>query len=141
MKPLTLKELTDEFEFLGDWDSQCDYLIDLGFELPKLEDQYKTEDYIVHGCQSQVWLVPDVTQDEPPIINFRAESDALIVSGLIAVLHAVYSGKTAKEVLETDIHAVFSQLGLDRHLSPQRRNGLFGMVKRIQSLAAKSLSN
>jgi cysteine desulfuration protein SufE len=132
---MTLDELLEEFEFLGDWDDQCDYLIDLGFELPKLPDEAKTEQNRVHGCQSTVWLAAEVKPSNPPTIEFVANSDAIIVNGLIAVLTVLYSGRTAQEILEIDAKAVFAKLGLERHLSSQRRNGLYGMVERIRSIA------
>jgi cysteine desulfuration protein SufE len=135
---MTLEELFEEFEFLGDWDDQCDFLIDLGFELPKLPDEAKTEANRVHGCQSNVWIVAEVRATDPPVVEFVANSDAIIVNGLIAVLTIVYSGRTAQQILETDAEAVFAKLGLERHLSSQRRNGLYGMVKRIREIARQA---
>ena len=131
----TLEELYEEFDDLGDWDDQCDYLIDLGFDLPQLPEDAKTEENRVHGCQSQVWLVSQPSAEEPRRLEFIANSDAIIVNGLIAVLMAMYSGRTAEEILAVDAQEVFQRLGLQRHLSPQRRNGLFGMVERIRQLA------
>ena len=136
---MTLDELIAEFDFLGDWDARCDYLIDLGFELPKLPSEAKTEANRVHGCQSQVWLIAKLNMDTaPPTLEIQANSDALIVNGLIAVMMAIYNGKTPEEVLEIDVEEIFQRLELDRHLSPQRRNGLFGMVKRIREIAAQA---
>lgn len=132
---MTIDELFEEFAELGDWEDQCDYLIDLGFELPKLPATAMTEQNKVHGCQSNVWLVANVSQDDPPTIEIVANSDAIIVNGLIAVLLAMYSGKTADEILAVDARDVFGRLGLERHLSSQRRNGLFGMVQRIRDIA------
>jgi cysteine desulfuration protein SufE len=136
---MTLEELLEEFEFLGDWDEQCDFLIDLGFELPKLPEEAKIEQNRVHGCQSNVWLVAEVKENDPPTIEFVANSDAIIVNGLIAVLTILYSGRTAQRVLEIEPREVFSKLGLERHLSSQRRNGLYGMVERIRQIAAQAL--
>jgi len=135
---MTLDDLIQEFDDLGDWEARCEYLIDLGKELPKLPDADRIEKNRVHGCQSNVWLVADVHPDSEgkPVIGFVANSDAMIVSGLIAVLTLLYNGKRAEEILATDIQAVFKRLELDRHLSPQRRNGLFGMVKRVREIAA-----
>lgn len=151
---MTLDELVEEFEFLGDWDDQCDFLIDLGFELPKLPETAKTAENFVHGCQSNVWLVAEVKPNEPSdggsesgaepasnedvSIEFIANSDAVIVNGLIAVLMIVFNGRTPREILATDVQAVFTKLGLERHLSPQRRNGLYGMVERIRQIAAQA---
>jgi cysteine desulfuration protein SufE len=138
--PMTIDELIEEFEFLGDWDDQCDYLIDLGFDLPKLGEEDKTEQNRVHGCQSNVWLVADVKPAEPPIVEFVANSDAIIVNGLISVLMMLFNEKTPQEILATDVEGTFAKLGLDRHLSPQRRNGLFGMVERVRQIAAQAMA-
>ena len=138
---MTIDELIEEFEELGDWDDQCDYLIDLGHELPKLSAAVKSEENRVHGCQSNVWLVPEVKAGDPPTVAFVANSDAIIVNGLIAVLMIMYSGRPADEILKIDPHEVFRTLGLERHLSSQRRNGLFGMVERIRQIAFESLAS
>ncbi len=135
---MTIEELFEEFEELGDWEDQCDYLIDLGFELPKLPESAMTEENKVRGCQSNVWLVAHVSDENPKTIEIVANSDAIIVNGLIAVLLAMYSGKTAAEILAVDPRSVFGRLGLERHLSTQRRNGLFGMVKRILDIAEQA---
>lgn len=137
---MTVDELIEEFEELGDWDDQCDYLIDLGHELPSLPDEAKTEEHRVHGCQSNVWLVPSVTPGDPPKVEFVANSDAIIVNGLIAVLTIMYSGKSAEEIVKLDARAVFRRLGLERQLSSQRRNGLFGMVERIRKIAVEAIA-
>lgn len=138
---LTLDELIEEFEFLGDWEARCDYLIDLGFELPKLPEEEKIEQNRVHGCQSNVWLIASENKDsEPATIEFLANSDAMIVNGLIAVLMAIYNRKTSEEIIKTDVEEIFHQLELDRHLSPARKNGLFGMVKRVRQIAIQTAS-
>jgi len=138
---MTVDELIEEFDSLADWEERCDYLIDLGFDLPKMPAADKTESNRVHGCQSNVWLTAHVNrQTDPPVIDFLADSDAMIVRGLIAVLLTVYSGRTPDEILATDIKQVFSRLGLDRQLSPARRNGLYGMVKRIETIAREAAS-
>lgn len=135
---LTIDEVYAEFDELQDWQEQCDYLIDLGFDLPPLPDEAKTEENRVHGCQSNVWLVADLQEAESPIVEFAANSDSIIVSGLIAILVALYSGKTPQEIIAIDANEVFGKLGLERHLSPQRRNGLFGMVRRVRELAVQA---
>ena len=135
-----MSELIHEFEELGDWDDQCDYLIDLGYDLPQLPDDAKTEENRVHGCQSNVWLVPEVIPGDPPLVKFVANSDAIIVNGLIAVLMIMYSGQPADEILKLDPREVFGKLGLERQLSSQRRNGLFGMVERVRQIAVESLA-
>src|SRR5687767_13275472 len=100
--PVTIEELTSEFDELGDWDAQCDYLIDLGYELPKLPADAKTEANRVHGCQSNVWMVAKVKAEGAPIVEFIANSDAIIVNGLIAVLMAIYNRRSPAEILATD---------------------------------------
>ncbi|EMI25460.1 SufE family protein [Rhodopirellula europaea] len=138
MQDLTIDELYEEFEDLPDWDERCDYLIDLGFNLPELPAEAKTEENRVHGCQSNVWLVADIKESSPPTVGFLANSDAVIVNGLIAVLAALYSGKTPQEIISIDAQEVFKKLGLERHLSPQRRNGLYSMVQRVRELAVQA---
>lgn len=136
LQGLTIDELCEEFEFLGTWEEQCRYLIELGEELPDLAPSEKVEANRVHGCQAQVWLVADVrdVQGEASV-EFRAKSDARIVDGLIVVLLTLAAGKTPREIVETDFQAVFARLGLDTHLVPQRRNGLYSMVERIRAIA------
>jgi cysteine desulfuration protein SufE len=137
--PVSLDELIAEFKELGDWDAQCDYLIDLGYELPKLPESARIEANRVHGCQSNVWMVAGLEPGDPPVLDFVANSDAIIVNGLIAVLMALYNRRTPAEILETDAQSVFAQLGLERHLSSQRRNGLYGMVQRVRQLASSAV--
>lgn len=138
---ITLEELIDEFEFLGDWEARCDYLIDLGFELPKLPETEKNEHNRVHGCQSNVWLVATLDeQTSPPSVEILANSDAMIVNGLISVLLAIFNRKTPEEIINTDVDAIFHQLELDRYLSPARKNGLSGMVKRVKQFAIEHSS-
>lgn len=138
LQDLTIEELYEEFDELPDWDEQCDYLIDLGFNLPRLPDEAKTEDNRVHGCQSNVWLVAEVKGSNPPTVEFLANSDAVIVNGLIAVVMALYSGKTPQEIVSVDAQEAFGKLGLERHLSSQRRNGLYSMVERVHRLAVQA---
>lgn len=137
---MKIEELLEEFEFLGEWDDQCDYLIDLGFNLPKLPEDAKTEENRVHGCQSNVWLVADIKPARPPVVEFVANSDAIIVNGLISILMMLFNEKTPQEILETDVEGIFAKLGLDRHLSSQRRNGLFGMVGRLRQIASEAIA-
>ncbi|MEM8670104.1 MAG: SufE family protein [Planctomycetota bacterium] len=138
LQDLTIEELYEEFEDLPDWDDRCDYLIDLGFNLPQLPDEAKIETNRVHGCQSNVWLVAEIKPSDPPTLEFQANSDAMIVNGLIAVLTALYSGKTPQEIISIDAKDAFGKLGLERHLSSQRRNGLFSMVERVRKLAVEA---
>ena len=136
---MSIAELVDEFEFLGSWEDRCEYLIDLGFELPPMPEEDKTEHNRVHGCQSLVWMTlePLAEPGGETRLEIRADSDAMIVRGLIAVLLTVYDGKTPREILEVDIAELFTTLGLDRHLSIARKNGLAGMVKRIREEAVR----
>ena len=132
-----LAELRDELAFLGDDRERCDYLIDLGFELPKLPDELKTERNRVLGCQSNVWLVGGLDESgEQPRLRFVANSDAMFVNGLIVVLVALFAGKSADEVLAIDLEATMKDLDLDDLVTPQRKNGLFGMVQRLRAIAA-----
>ena len=127
-------ELIENFSFLEDWEDRYSYLIELGRNLPPLDEADKNDQTKVEGCMSQVWLKTEIDGD---VLTFDGESDAHIVRGLIAVLQIILSGKTKKEIQETDVEAIFKQLGLESHLSPTRRNGFFAMVERIRSEAAK----
>jgi len=132
---MTLEELKDNFEFLGDWEQRFTYLLDLGKKLPEMDEADMNEQTRVHGCQSTVYLKEQVEPTEPPTISFVATSDAYIVRGLIAILQVIYNGKTPAQVVETDAVGTLKELGLEEHLSPTRRNGLHAMVQRIRILA------
>ncbi|MEM6365057.1 MAG: SufE family protein [Planctomycetota bacterium] len=134
---LTIDEIYEEFDELPDWKDRCDYLIDLGFDLPELPEEAKTEENRVHGCQSNVWMIAEVEPDGPRTIKLRAMSDSIIVSGLIVILLTLYSGKTPAEIAAIDPKETFERLGLERYLSSQRRNGLYGMVQRVRELSVK----
>ena len=127
----TLDDLIDNFALFDDWEERYRYLIDLGRGLPAMDDSLKTDDTLVRGCTSKVWMVTDTSDGKLHII---ADSDAHIVRGLIAVLLTAYQDKTLEEVAKTDINAAFAKLGLDQNLSPNRRNGFFSMVERIKHL-------
>lgn len=135
---MTIDELIEEFDDLGDWADQCEVLIDMGRELPPMDDSLKTEQTRVHGCQSNVWMVATLSDGAEPVVELIADSDAMIVRGLLSVILMAYSGRTPQEILATDIEAIFGRLGLDRHLSTARRNGLAGMVKRVRQIAAEA---
>jgi len=137
---MTIEELIEEFDELSDWADQCEVLIDIGRELPDMPPELKTEESKVHGCQSNVWMIASVSDDECRTIKLTADSDAMIVRGLLTVIMMVYSGRTAQEINNTDIKAIFSRLGLDRHLSTARKNGLGGMVNRVQTIAKETLA-
>jgi cysteine desulfuration protein SufE len=121
-----IDELADNFELLGDWESRFGYLIDLGKELPPMDDADKCE-------ANRVWM--KLVAEADGRITIVADSDAFIVKGLIAVLLTIYSGKTTPEILDTDAQAQLDRLQLASHLSPTRKNGLFAMVKRVRELA------
>lgn len=125
------KEIIDEFSVFSDWMDKYAYLIELGNELPNLDSKEKTDQNLIKGCQSRVWLVADMVDGR---INFRGESDAVIVKGLVALLLRVVSGRTPKEIIENDLHFI-DDLGLKQHLSPTRSNGLLAMVKQIRLYA------
>ncbi|MEY2408402.1 MAG: cysteine desulfuration protein SufE [Verrucomicrobiota bacterium] len=132
---MTLDKLISNFELLGDWEERYGYLIDLGKKLPGLSDAEKNEENRVHGCQAMVWMIMESDPEHHGALRFRADSDAFIVRGLIAVLQLIYNGRTPVEILSMDAGSVLGRLGLDRHLSPTRKNGLFAMVERIRTLA------
>ena len=134
---MAIEELIEEFDDLGDWADQCELLIDLGRDLPVMPDHLKTPDSRVHGCQSNVWLIADL-QDDPLQLELIADSDAMIVRGLLSIILMVYSNRSPREILETDIQDIFRRLGLDRHLSTARKNGLAGMVRRVRAVASEA---
>lgn len=125
-------ELIERFSFFDDWQERYRYIIDLGMKLPPLEDVHKTEENKVRGCMSQVWMIHEVNGD---VIQFRADSDSHIVKGLISLLLSLYCDQTAANILALDIEHVFKSIGLDQHLSPNRRNGFYSMVGRIRGVA------
>jgi cysteine desulfuration protein SufE len=135
--PYDIDEILEAFELLEDWNERYRYLIELGKSLPALRPEEHSKEHKVDGCMSQVWLVADRTEGSPPRLVLRADSDAFIVKGLIAVVLALFSHRTAAEIRETDPEAAFAQLGLAGHLSMGRRNGLESMVKRVKALAAE----
>ena len=126
-------EIIEEFDGLDDWMDKYQMLIDLGNELEPLDEQYKTEQNLIDGCQSRVWLQADYNQDSK-IINFIAESDALIVKGIVSLLIRVLSGHTPQEILDADLYFI-DRIGLRDHLSPTRSNGLIAMIKQMRMYA------
>ena len=126
-------ELIEEFELFDNWLDRYEYLIDLGKKLPEFPAEFKTEDYRLHGCQSQVWLKAEQTDDR---LHFQAISDSAIVSGLIAILLRVYSDRSPGEIIAARPDFI-TAIGLDAHLSPTRSNGLHAMIDAIRGHAAQ----
>ena len=124
-------EIIDEFSGFDDWMDKYQLLIDLGNEQAPLDERYKVESNLIDGCQSRVWLQADY---DDGIITFTAESDALIVKGIVALLIRVLSGHTPQEILDADLYFI-EQIGLKEHLSPTRSNGLLAMVKQMRMYA------
>ncbi|SEA34142.1 SufE family protein [Rubrimonas cliftonensis] len=126
--------IVEDMTFLDDWEDRYRYVIDLGKAMPPMDEALKTPATKVDGCASQVWIAPRREGDR---LDFIGDSDAMIVRGLIAVLHALYAGKTDAEILAVDAQGAFRRLGLDQALSSQRSNGLRAMVERLRGLAAQ----
>lgn len=124
-------EIIEEFSDFDDWMDKYQLLIDIGSEQPALPDEYKTDQNLIDGCQSRVWLHADIKDG---IITFQAESDALIVKGIVALLIKVLSGHTPKEIMEADLYFI-ERIGLKEHLSPTRSNGLVAMLKQMKMYA------
>ena len=124
-------EVVEEFSDFTDWMDKYQLLIDLGGDMEPLEEKYKTEENLINGCQSRVWVVADYTDG---LVNYKAESDALIVKGLIALLLRVLSGHTPREIVDADLFFI-DRIGLREHLSPTRSNGLLAMVKQMRMYA------
>lgn len=132
---MKLEELVENFEILGDWEERYRYIIDLGRKLPAFPEEERTRENQVTGCLSQVWLVARESEADPNVLEFFADSDAHIVRGLIGIALKLFSHKTASEILTIDIKDVFSQLGLDEHLSANRRGGFQSLLKKIKGFA------
>ncbi len=132
---MTIKEIQDEliddFAFFTDWMEKYEYIIQLGKELPLIEEQYKQDQYLIKGCQSKVWLYPDLKDGK---VYFSADSDAVITKGLVSLMVKVLSGHSPKEIVESDLYFI-DQIGLKEHLSPTRANGLLSMVKQMKLYA------
>lgn len=137
----SINDIIENFGLLDEWDDRYRYVIELGRELPPLPEAAHTEENKVRGCASQVWLRTHVEPDGAagPVLRFEGDSDAHIVRGLIAILFALYSGKTARDILSADALALFDRLGLRENLTPQRSNGLRSMVERIRRDAEAAL--
>ena len=139
---MMLENILADFELLDDWEDRYRYVIELGRGLPPLPEAYRTDRYKVRGCASQVWLATETERRAgvAAVLRFQGDSDAHIVRGLIAILFAIYSGKTADDLLGIDAEAIFAKLGLKEHLTPQRSNGFAAMVERIRTDAHHAMS-
>lgn len=131
----TMKEveqtLIEEFELFDDWMDKYNYIIELGKELPMIDEQYKTPEFLIEGCQSQVWLHADYRDGK---VFFTADSDAIITKGIVNLLIRVLSERTPQEIIDNDLHYL-DAIGLKEHLSPTRSNGLASMIKQIKLYA------
>jgi len=125
------QELIEEFEFLEDWTDKYEHIIALGKSLNKIAEEYKTDENLIKGCQSKVWLFAENRDGK---IYFSADSDAIITKGLISMIVRVFSGHNAQEIIESELHFI-DEIGLREHLSPTRSNGLLSMVKQIKFYA------
>lgn len=128
-------DIVETLSFFDDWEERYRYLIDLGKELPEMPADKQTDEHVIRGCQSKVWLHHQFQDGK---LWFEADSDAFIVKGLLALVLAAYNGKSAEEILRFDIDAYFDSLDLMSHLTPTRGNGLRSMVDRIQEIARQS---
>lgn len=124
-------EIIDEFAMFDDWMERYEYMIDLGKTLPIIDEQFKTDDYIIKGCQSKVWVHAQLDRDK---IIFTADSDAIITKGIIAILIRAFSNQPPQEIIDADT-AFIDTIGLKEHLSPTRANGLVSMIKQIKLYA------
>jgi cysteine desulfuration protein SufE len=130
------QEIISEFSLFDDWMEKYEFIIDLGKDLPLIDENLKTEDRLIEGCQSRVWLNSEINDGN---MNYTADSDAIITKGIIGLLIRVLNSEEPKTVVETDLHFI-KDIGLQEHLSPTRANGLAGMVKRMKLEALKNLT-
>lgn len=137
MAQAAFENIVGDFEFLDEWQDRYRYLIDLGKKLDNLPENHRHQGTKVAGCASQVWILPEIRENTgQKLFHFKGESDAMIVSGLIAVLQALYNGTPLVQVTQVDAHSELGRLGLREHLTVQRSNGLAAMVRRIRQLAS-----
>ena len=127
-----IKQLIEEFEIFDDWEEKYSNIIELGKKLPKLKPNQKTDINKVSGCVSQVWLIHETINDT---LYFYADSDALIVKGLLAIVIKIYSGKTREEIIQIDFMDIFNKLDLKNNLTPSRSNGLFSVISKILQIS------
>ena len=127
-----LDQIIDTFELFDDWEGRFQYVIDLGKTVPEMAETLKTAENEVKGCTSKVWMVADIRDG---VFHFEADSNAQIVKGLIGILMSIYQDKAVSEIKAIDVESIFSQLGLEQNLSPNRRNGFFSMVEKIRAFS------
>ena len=137
IKQMDLERLYKNFEVLDNWEDRYRFIIEMGKKIPQLDASDKVEENRVYGCISTVFLVIQQDPDDPAKVHFIANSDAMIVNGLIAIMQIVYDGKTAEEIATVDLEGIFKKLGLEGHLSPNRRNGFFAMAERLRTLSGQ----
>ncbi|MFY7811220.1 MAG: SufE family protein [Flavobacterium sp.] len=125
------QNIKEDFDFLENWDEKFEYLISLGKSLSPMQEKYKTDENLIKGCQSKVWIFANKIEDK---LIFESDSDAIITKGIVALLMQVFSNRTAKEILEADTKFI-DEIGLKEHLSPNRANGLVSMIKEIKLYA------
>ncbi len=130
------QEIIEEFNVFDDWMEKYEYIIDLGKDLPIINENYKTEDRLIEGCQSRVWLHSEYKES---VMEYTADSDAIITKGIIGLLIQVMNKETPESILKTDLHFI-KDIGLQEHLSPTRANGLVGMVKKMKTEALKYIN-
>lgn len=137
MATAAFEDIAETFEFFDDWEDRYRHVIELGRAMPPLDTAFRVPAFKVDGCASQVWIRPVIAGQGPSAtFDFQGESDAMIVRGLIAILHALYAGISAADIADVDAPAELARLGLNDHLSAQRSNGLRAMVQRIRTTAA-----
>ena len=129
---MQIEDIIENFELMESWEDKYRYIIELGENLPPLEEKFKIEAWKVKGCVSQVWLVPELIDGK---ISFKGDSDAMIVKGIMAIVFAIFANKSAKEITGIEVENIFAKLGLMDHLSPNRRSGLLSMVGKIKFYA------
>ncbi|MEY4142334.1 MAG: hypothetical protein RL110_1706 [Bacteroidota bacterium] len=129
-------EVIEEFALFDDWMQKYEYIIDLGKDLPLIDEAKKTEDRLIHGCQSRVWVEAEVLDDR---MCFTADSEAIITKGIISLLIRVLSNQTPENIVKSELYFI-GKIGLQEHLSPTRANGLVGMINRLKSEALKQLA-
>ena len=133
---MAIERVIQAFEMMPSWQDRYQLIIDMGRKLPTMPEADKTDDNLLDGCLSKVWMTAELdTAEQPPVLNLTADSDSQIVRGLIAIVFEVFNNRPPAEILSTDIDEVFRQLDLEQHISPGRRNGLSSMVRRVRELA------